>query len=45
MTHHTVTGHTLDLIGKHVDVAAFKERVEHSGGVRVVPVDDADERL
>mgnify|MGYP000495309096 CR=1 FL=1 len=36
---------TLDLIGKHVDVAAFKERVEHSGGVRVVPVDDADERL
>ncbi|WP_323982113.1 terminase small subunit [Novosphingobium aureum] len=34
----------LELIGKHVDVQAFKDRVEHSGGITVV-VDAKDAAL
>jgi phage terminase small subunit len=34
----------LELIGKHIDVQAFKERVEHTGGVTVV-VDPKDAAL
>lgn len=29
---------TLDLIGKHVDVEAFKERIEHSGHLTTEPL-------
>ena len=37
----------LELVGKHVDVQAFKDRVEHSGLVQqtviVLPAKDADD--
>lgn len=32
----------LDLVGKHVDVQAFKERVEHSGHVTTEPLGLSD---
>lgn len=34
----------IDLIGKHIDVQAFKERIEHTGGLTVV-VDAKDAAL
>lgn len=34
----------LELIGKHIDVQAFKERIEHTGGLTVV-VDGKDAAL
>ena len=34
----------IDLIGKHIDVQAFKERIEHTGGITVV-VDSKDAAL
>lgn len=36
---------SLDLVGKHIDVAAFKERIEHTGGVKVVAVNSLDENI
>ena len=34
----------LELIGKHIDVQAFKEKIEHSGGI-TLNVSNEDARL
>ena len=35
----------LELIGKHVDVNAFKERIEHSGSIDTMTDDELNNRL
>lgn len=36
---------SLELIGKHVDVAAFKERVEHSGSIETMSDEELNKKL